>query len=300
MAIRVCNMSQTLPQKIRVGGSALPDGVMMLTPLACAIARETPGGGFAVESFALPQREPYRIEKLPFVRILPKLFSQMALVVRGWKPGQGRVSAPMLLAVLAIGAASIAINIVMTHLPAFWHTTGSSILQLGLFFAAIAVTRLIPRFGRIWRFHGGEHQAIAAYEAGMDLTVENARTRTLYHPRCGTNLATLALLLMVPGMVVGSVLPGVIGYLVTLMVPIPAMCVAFEIVMLGQTRLRAVLWPGLAFQRLTVARPGPVESLAGITALQAALKEHAKVQALMDGARDAGQPVSTGGMRAAG
>ncbi|MBV9281186.1 MAG: hypothetical protein JOZ41_13980 [Chloroflexi bacterium] len=49
--------------------------------------------------------------------------------------------------------------------------------------------------------------------------------------------------------------------------------------MLGQTKLRAVLWPGLAFQRLTVARPGPLESLAGITALRAALAEHVKVQA---------------------
>jgi uncharacterized protein YqhQ len=156
----------------------------------------------------------------------------------------------------------------------------SSLLQLGLFVGLIAVTRTVPKLGRIWRFHGGEHQAIAAYEAGLDLTVDNAGGRSLYHPRCGTNLATLAMLLMVPGMVAGSVISGVAGYLVTLLVPLAAMCIAFEMVMLGQTRVKAVLWPGLAFQRLTVAQPGAQESTAGILALQAALTEHVKTEAL--------------------
>jgi uncharacterized protein YqhQ len=43
--------------------------------------------------------------------------------------------------------------------------------------------------------------------------------------------------------------------------------------------MRMLLWPGLAFQRLTVATPGPAESMAGIIALRAALEEHARVAA---------------------
>jgi uncharacterized protein YqhQ len=86
------------------------------------------------------------------------------------------------------------------------------------------------------------------------------------------------MVLMVPGMVAGSLVSGWIGYLVTVAVPLPALCIAFEIVMLGQKRWKAVLWPGLAFQRLTVARPGPIESLAGITALSAALEQHVQIE----------------------
>lgn len=272
-------MSQPLVQGIRVGGSALPDGVMMLTPLAVAIARTQSDGSFHVESFALPERKPSRVDKVPFVRIIPKLVAQVALVVRGWKPGNGRIPVPVLGAAIAIGIASTLLNLVLANLSTVWHAVMSSVLQLILFFAIIALTRLFPKFGSIWRFHGGEHQAIAAYEAGLDLTVENAVTRSLYHPRCGTNLATLAMILMVPGMVVGSLVSGYIGYFVTVAVPLPALCVAFEIVMLGQKRWKAVLWPGLAFQRLTVARPGPMESLAGITALSAALEQHVQIEA---------------------
>lgn len=274
-------MAYPLPEGIRVGGSALPDGVMMLTPLACAMARESTDGQLVVEAFPLPERKPHPLEKIPFVRILPKLIGQMALVIRGWKPSQGRgIPLPLLAAVVAIGVLSTGLNAVLNDVPAVWHAVGSSTLQLLLFFGVIALTRAIPRFGRIWRFHGGEHQAIAAYEAGMELTVANASTRTLYHPRCGTNLAILAMLLMVPAMVVGSILSGIAGYVLTVASPLPAMCVAFEIVMLGQSRLRPVLWPGLAFQRLTVARPGLRESQAGIAALAAALTEHARVQTL--------------------
>ena len=280
-------MSESIPLGVRVGGSALPDGVMMLTPLAAAIAREAPDGTLSVDSFALPQRKPHPLEKFPFVRILPKLIGQMVLVVKGWKPKPGRrIPLPILAMIVALGVCSGLLNLVFAGLPSMWHAIGSSVLQLALFFMIIAATRAVPQLGRIWRFHGGEHQAIAAYEAGMDLTVENASRCTLYHPRCGTNLATLALVLMVPGMVLGSLMQGYFGYLMTVAVPLPAMCIAFEIVMLGQKRMRAVLWPGLAFQRLTVARPQYAESIAGLAALKAALVEHVKVEA----AREATSP----------
>lgn len=273
-------MQHALPTDIRVGGSALPDGVMMLTPLAAAIVREGAGGDLRVESFALPERKPHPLEKLPFVRILPKLIGQMSLVVRGWKPGTGkRIPAPVLAIAVMIGLISTALNASLSHLPTVWHAVGASVLQIILFFGIIGATRAVPQLGRIWRFHGGEHQAIAAYEAGMELTPENATTRSLYHPRCGTNLAMLAFVLMIPGMIVGSLIAGFLGYLITVAVPLPAMCVAFEIVMLGQKRVPIVLWPGLAFQRLTVARPGIRESEAGVLALRAALLEHVRVEA---------------------
>lgn len=263
-----------------MGGSALPSGVMMLTPLAAAIARERADGSLEVESFALPQHKETLVDRLPFVRILPKLARQMSLVVRGWKPRAGsRPSLPLLVGVVVLSLLSTLLNGIAADLPVLAHATISSLLQVGLFVGMIVGIRVIPRFARLWRFHGGEHQAIAAYEAGLDLTAANARSQTLYHPRCGTNLSVFALLLMVPGMVFGATLGGALGWLVTVLVPIFALCFAFEMVMWAMKRYPKILLPGLAFQRLTVAMPDPAESAAGLAALIAALAEHARIEA---------------------
>ena len=40
---------------------------------------------------------------------------------------------------------------------------------------------------RIWMYHGAEHKTIFCYEAGLPLTVENARMQSRFHPRCGTS-----------------------------------------------------------------------------------------------------------------
>src|SRR5581483_6017075 len=92
------DMTKLFPAGIRVGGSALPDGVMMLTPLAVAIAREGVDGTLSIHSFALPERKPNPIEQIPFVRILPKLIGQMKFVVQGWKPKAGQKVSPHLIA----------------------------------------------------------------------------------------------------------------------------------------------------------------------------------------------------------
>lgn len=40
---------------------------------------------------------------------------------------------------------------------------------------------------RVFQYHGAEHKTIFCYEAGLDLTVENARIQPKHHPRCGTS-----------------------------------------------------------------------------------------------------------------
>lgn len=40
---------------------------------------------------------------------------------------------------------------------------------------------------RVFQYHGAEHKTIFCYEAGLPLTVENARIQPKHHPRCGTS-----------------------------------------------------------------------------------------------------------------
>lgn len=61
-------------------------------------------------------------------------------------------------------------------------------LQMLLFFALM---RALPLTG----YHGAEHQVVHAIERGEDLVPEAVSRMPLEHPRCGTNLAALLLLL---------------------------------------------------------------------------------------------------------
>ncbi|MBQ7896466.1 MAG: DUF1385 domain-containing protein, partial [Oscillospiraceae bacterium] len=40
---------------------------------------------------------------------------------------------------------------------------------------------------RLFRYHGAEHKTIYCYEHGKELTVENVREESRFHPRCGTS-----------------------------------------------------------------------------------------------------------------
>ena len=55
---------------------------------------------------------------------------------------------------------------------------------------------------RLFSYHGAEHKAIFCYEHGKPLTVENVRTESRFHPRCGTSFL---LVVVVVSILVNSV-----------------------------------------------------------------------------------------------
>jgi uncharacterized protein YqhQ len=79
------------------------------------------------------------------------------------------------------------------------------VVRLSILLAYLGVISLVGDFRRIFQYHGAEHTAINAYEAGVDLTVENARGYSRFHARCGTSflliIATISILVfsVVPG-----------------------------------------------------------------------------------------------------
>ena len=55
---------------------------------------------------------------------------------------------------------------------------------------------------RLFSYHGAEHKTIFCYEHGKPLTVENVRTESRFHPRCGTSFL---LVVVVVSILVSSV-----------------------------------------------------------------------------------------------
>lgn len=51
-----------------------------------------------------------------------------------------------------------------------------------------------PPIRRLFQYHGAEHKVINAYEAGVELTVDNVQQRSTLHYRCGSSFIVLTIL----------------------------------------------------------------------------------------------------------
>ena len=50
---------------------------------------------------------------------------------------------------------------------------------------------------RLFAYHGAEHKTIFCYEHGKELTVENVRPESRFHPRCGTSFLLVVILVSI-------------------------------------------------------------------------------------------------------
>lgn len=131
---------------------------------------------------------------------------------------------------------------------------------------------------RVWMFHGAEHKTIACYEAGMDLTIDNTRQFSRFHPRCGTSF--IFILVFISAIVFALV--GWYGLWLNLLIRlalIPLVAgLAYEILrfsgkhsdtFLGKTLAK----PGLLLQRLTTKEPDDTMLAVAIQAMNAVIPE---------------------------
>ena len=128
----------------------------------------------------------------------------------------------------------------------------------------------------ISQYHAAEHKAINAYEAGEELTPENAQRHSLIHPRCGT---AFLLWVMVVSVFVYALLGRPIWYwlIVSRIVLLPVIAgIAYELIRFAGKHsdnriLMTLLAPGLWLQRLTTREPSLDQLEVSIKALKEVL-----------------------------
>ena len=170
------------------------------------------------------------------------------------------------------------------------------LIRIILFVAYIVLVSRMKEMRRVFAYHGAEHKTIRCYEAGLPLTVENVRTMTRLHPRCGTSfllvvmilsilvftVASSALLAIVPALrELGDASPVLYKLIMVvfklLLLPL-VVGVAYEINRLvgrHDNRLtRIVTAPGMWFQNFTTNEPDDSMIEVGIAAVKAVLPEN--------------------------
>jgi len=167
--------------------------------------------------------------------------------------------------------------------PRFQVLTGAA--KLVIVVGYMLLIRRMPEIYRVFQYHGAEHKAIHAYEAGEDLIVANARAKTTLHPRCGTTFLVMVALVsilifsalgpLLPQLGLGKLGDNVLFFLMKLpFLPVIA-AITFEIqralARWGKGPLQLLLYPGFLVQKITTIEPDDSQLEVALAALRSAL-----------------------------
>lgn len=162
-----------------------------------------------------------------------------------------------------------------------WTAVVEGFVKILIFLAYLWLVSLMKDIKRTFMYHGAEHKSIACFEAGDELTPENAKKYKRFHPRCGTSFMFLMILLgIIAGIFVKFLIPGLNTWAYTgirlLILPL-VMGIGYEILMIAGKHdnflTRAISAPGLWVQRITTKEPTEDMLEVAIISIKGALRD---------------------------
>jgi uncharacterized protein YqhQ len=289
---------------VSYGGQAVLEGVMMRSPSSWAVAVRTPEGEITevVQDIDSPMQR-RRLWRLPVVRGVIALGESLTIGFRALaisanvasqerdedgeiqtQIGRGQIIFSFVIAIgFALMLFKVGPALITNWLPV--ESTGSfvvveGLIRVSIFIAYILVISLLPDLRRVFQYHGAEHKAINALEAGAELTPPNVQKFSLIHPRCGT---AFLLWVMVIAIFVFAFVGRPVWYWLILsrilLLPVIA-GLAYELIRYAGKHqdsriLMTLLAPGLWLQRLTTREPSDDQVEVSIQALRRVMEKEA-------------------------
>ena len=164
------------------------------------------------------------------------------------------------------------------------------VMRMIIFIAYIALVSLMKDIKRTFMYHGAEHKTIFCYEHGLELTVENVRKQSRFHPRCGTSFMFVMIIISV---IISSIISVAFPYLrnniavwmiIKLLILPLVMGFGYEFIKYAGRHdnllVRILSAPGLWMQRLTTKEPDDSMIEVGIAAFKAVITDNPEDDAI--------------------
>jgi len=282
--------------KLTVGGQAVIEGVMMRGPKLVSTAVREPSGQISVKvDLVSSLSDRYPILKKPMLRGVIALGESLVLGLKslsysaqkaGDEDEQLSDKELVMTILFSLGLAILLFVIIPTAAAKYIDASFTNPillnlleggLRLGIFLVYIYGISRMKDIQRVFKYHGAEHKTIHAYEAGVELTVENVQKYSTLHPRCGT-----AFLLIV--MVVSIIMFAFLGWpdlwlrILSRVILLPVVAgLSYEIIRFaGKSQnplVHIAILPGLWLQKITTSQPDDDMVEVAIQALEAVLVE---------------------------
>lgn len=303
-----------------VGGQALMEGIMMNGPEGKAMALRLPDGSISVEKKTFTSiKDKNKFFGIPMVRgivnfVEALIFGYKCLMESAEKTGmdveeEENVSkldrwisdhfGEKMMKV--IGAISMVLGFALAFALFVWmpsflfdainKLTGERITMLRTIFEGLlriiifviymfAVSKM-KEIKRVYMYHGAEHKSIFCYESGEEMTVENVRKQSRFHPRCGTSFIFVMIILSIlVSSVVALAFPSLtqirpVWICVKLLIMPIVMGLGYEFIRYAGKHdnlfVKILSAPGLWMQRITTAEPDDSMIEVGIAAINAVI-----------------------------
>ncbi|MFO8060549.1 MAG: DUF1385 domain-containing protein [Bacillota bacterium] len=282
--------------RVKAGGQAVIEGVMMRSGEQMAVAVRSPDGSISVHrEIVYPLAKRYPLLAWPVIRGAVSLIESLQMGIRALMfsanaqagSAEEKLSPTEMAATLALALGAAVLLFIL--LPTFLTSLAGRYIARGILLNAveglirlavvtgyIAGIALIPDIVRVLEYHGAEHKVINALESPDSVTVAAAREQSTAHVRCGTSFI---LMVAVVSVVIFSFFgwPSIWGRVGIRLLMLPVVAgVAYEMIMLaarsqsGVVRLLAA--PGLWLQRLTTREPDDGQLEVAIAALRGCLE----------------------------
>src|SRR5438046_1835823 len=286
-----------------IGGQAVLEGVMMRGPSNWAVAVRKPNGQIAeicrpIESVM----KRHWFFRLPVIRGVIALGESLAIGFRALaisanyaaaedneeaeeELSKGALVFAFLLAIgFAISLFKVGPALLADLLPisnGFWFVLVEGCIRVTVFILYLVVISMLPDLRRVFQYHGAEHKAINAFEAGEELEPQNVQRFSLIHPRCGT---AFLLWVMVIAVFVFAFFGRPVWYwlIATRILLLPVIAgIAYELIRFAGKHtdsriLMTLLAPGLWLQRLTTREPSLDQLEVSIQALPEVLEREGR------------------------
>lgn len=303
-----------------VGGQALMEGIMMNGPEGKAMALRLPDGSISVEKKTFTSiKDKNKFFGIPMVRgivnfVEALIFGYKCLMESAEKTGMDVEEEENMSKIdrwisdhfgekmmKVIGAISMVLGFALAFALFVWmpsflfdainKLTGERITMLRTIFEGLlriiifviymfAVSKM-KEIKRVYMYHGAEHKSIFCYESGEEMTVENVRKQSRFHPRCGTSFIFVMIILSIlVSSVVALAFPSLtqirpVWICVKLLIMPIVMGLGYEFIRYAGKHdnlfVKILSAPGLWMQRITTAEPDDSMIEVGIAAINAVI-----------------------------
>ena len=296
-------------KKLSIGGQAVINGVMMRSPNWYSVAIRKQSGEVDVKLFPIISIvKKYPIAKAPLIRGIVALIENLIL---GFKTlvysvdqmsiaegGEEVKISGFQMTVSIIIALILAIGIFFvlpTYLGKFVYKFISNVflynlieglIRFAILLLYVIFVSLLKDIRTLFEYHGAEHKTIHAYEAGDELTYENANKYSTLHMRCGTAFLMIVVFISI---LIFSILgeQTLTCRVIYRIVLIPLIIgISYEFIKLAgkypeSKILKIVSIPGLLFQKLTTRNPSEEQLEVAIVALEKVINREIKKKEML-------------------